>query len=116
MIILHFIHSSWISLLDDSKVIYLKNNNFLKIFLKYKNKQVLLCHATKFILILFTRELYIQFIECWQCKRHNDKYKLYVFYNYFLFKSLYQCLFFQFEYLYSQNLINEIYSLVLLSE
>ena len=64
MIILHFIHSSWISLLDDSKVIYLKQFNVLKIFLKYKNKQVLLCDVAKFILTLLTRELYIQFVKC----------------------------------------------------
>ena len=39
-------------------------------------------------------------------------------YMYFInfFKSLYQCFFFQFKYLYSQNLINKISSLILLSE
>jgi hypothetical protein len=64
LIILHFLRFSCISLLDDSKVIYLKKFNFLKIFLKYKNKKVLLCHIAKFILTLFTRELYIQFVKC----------------------------------------------------
>jgi hypothetical protein len=63
LIILQFLHFSYVSLLDDSKVIYLKQFNVFKIFLKYKNKQVLLCHVAKFILTLLTRELYIQFVK-----------------------------------------------------
>jgi len=59
LIIPHFLCFSCVSLLYDSKVIYVK-----KLFLKYKNKQILLCHVTKFILTLYTRELYIQFVKC----------------------------------------------------
>jgi hypothetical protein len=115
----HFDYSSrssllCVSLLHDSKIIYLKKIIFFKIFWKYKINR----YYYVMQLNLFWHYLHGNYIfNSWSVSNAKEI-MTNTTYMYFInfFKSLYQCFFFQFKYLYSQNLINKISSLVLLSK